>query len=44
MSSLLVEVKQQLASAKGASRTALLHQLHEIIASAETSEETATRV
>ncbi|KAI9702721.1 MAG: hypothetical protein M1820_006105 [Bogoriella megaspora] len=44
MSSLLAEVKQHLESAKGDSRDALLRQLHEIISSLETSEQTATRV
>jgi len=44
MSSPLENVKQLLASTEGASRKLLLRELHEIIASAETSEETATRM
>jgi hypothetical protein len=44
MSSPLEDVKQLLASADGASRKLLLRQLHEIIVSVETPQETATRM
>ncbi|ORY56608.1 S-adenosyl-L-methionine-dependent methyltransferase [Pseudomassariella vexata] len=44
MSNPLQDVKQLLASAEGPSRKALLGQLHEIIISIETPEETATRI
>lgn len=44
MSSPLEDVKQLLASADSPSQKALLRQLHEIIVSVETSEETATRM
>lgn len=44
MSSPLEDVKQLLASVDGASRKLLLHQLHEIIVSVETPQETATRM
>lgn len=43
MSSLLESVRQSLWAAEGTSRKALLGQLHEIIVSLETPEETATR-
>lgn len=38
------DIKQLLASAEGASRGAVLRQLHEIIVSAETPAETAMRM
>jgi hypothetical protein len=44
MSSPLEDVKQLLASADKHSRKVLLRELHEIIVSAETPEETATRM
>jgi hypothetical protein len=44
MSTLLEDVRQLLASAEGPSRKLLLIQLHEIIVSVETPEETATRM
>ncbi|KAI3322972.1 S-adenosyl-L-methionine-dependent methyltransferase [Xylariaceae sp. AK1471] len=44
MSSPLEDVKKLLASASDTSRNILLRQLHEIIVSSETAEETATRI
>lgn len=44
MSSPFQEIQQLLTSTEGASRGAVLRQLHEIIVSAETPEETATRM
>ncbi|KAK7739363.1 hypothetical protein SLS63_001706 [Diaporthe eres] len=44
MSSPFQEIQQLLTSAEGPSRGAVLRQLHEIIVSAETPEETATRI
>lgn len=44
MSNPLEEIRQLLESAEGPSRKTLLVQLHEIIVSVETPEETATRM
>lgn len=44
MSSPLEQVKELLVSAEGPSRKALLIQLHEVIVSVETPQETATRM
>lgn len=44
MSNPFQDIKQKLASVDDASRGTVLRQLHEIIVSAETPEETATRM